>query len=1747
MRILDVSRRVRGVSFCYQTDAEIAALRVADITQSAAYDDLGRAIPGGLYDPRLGPIAWSDGNCVTCGLTYGTCPGHFGRIALPFPLVHPSLTPRLVKVLRAACWHCGRLRVVGRKKTLLLARLRFVHAAEDESAQFVKVYVFSSLAGAAGRGKGISADAYADEVSCEQLLADKVLQGAPAWLREGLDAMEHGERTEKVVDGIVAAAAEEAWKKAESEGRLVETPEGSVEWDECVRSLIVSDGPTKCPCCMETGKKITKGPTGTFFFPGKSAASAPSAVIGTIQLAQQLGKVWGLERDIFELVFGLKGRAVRRGSPPLDHEMFFVRNVLVPPSRSRPAAAMVETGLSAEHQQNVFYQRLLTSLDKMLDLKAKAAAAKEGDGESGDSGDEGESVGGGGGNDSPPAVVAEAEDDAQSEFASVGKAGKSHEYMRIVAEMQKTMNDLYDSPGGDVRVNGGAMGIRQQLETKQGLFRMHMMGKRVNFSCRSVIGPDVFLDTNEVGIPESFAKKLTIAEPVTPLNVAKMQQAVLNGPDVYPGANAVEDWNRSGQLKTVVLRSPANRRQLETQAKLLVRTTRDVGDVGIGVGKANGHGEGERNGEAGHHSFSAPAEDGAVLPKRVLRHLKTGDVVLFNRQPTLHRVSIMAHKVRVLPGDKTIRFHYSNCGSYNADFDGDEMNVHVPQDDIARAEAYELMLSDQHYIAPTSGEPIRNLIQDHILAAALISKRGSFFGREEFSALLYGATERVMCGSVVDGEQRFSLPTPAILKPQRMWTGKQLISAVLRTISRERTGISVTGDSKVSAHLVGREETQVLFRKGEHLRGVLDKASFGASKFGIVHAVQEAYGAHAAGNFLSAIGRLCTLFIRRHGHTTGVDDLLLVALSESKRLKELTSAVGTIGADAAKDVHKSFAAEDRADGYYGGKSDAEMKDDGAGSAESTFEEARILVSDIVQRKGAIAETRLDAAMMTKLNSLSSVVNTCVPKGLVKKFPRNGFSLMTDTGAKGGAVNSRQISCLLGSTIMEGKRVPRMGGSGSTLPCFAPYDPSPNAGGFIASRFLTGMAPYEMFFHAMAGREGLLDTSLKTANSGYLQRCLVKHLEGIRLHYDYTARDANGMVIQMLYGDDGIDPCKASWLMGNLPWLLENRDALAGANLDQLNDGAGKCMKPSKAVRSLQKKCRKKCRNSGSTLLEAASPGSLAKFGVVSEKFQAKIEAAQSHLLDRQARSHAEAFCWRRYQKAAAEPGEGVGIIAAHSVGEPSTQMTLNTFHHAGSESKHVTLGVPRLRELLMTASKYPKTPTMTMPLLDGLGEGSARELSQMFADVSLLDLLEKVVVQEGGVSFDGGEFAIHKLTVTLEFPDEKVYSKDLGFGFSRILEVMNGKKTNFKANLMKHFSKELKKLSLDERECLVRIDPNEIDDYTTGISVPQPVPDVESGAKSGSQKEQEALVEAGDSDDDVAGAVKEDSDDDAPDSDMDEHESEDGDAGEIGGTSEEKSEAKSKIIVKAKSKTRQRSTSVVRKVTATASDAADGDDSLALPKSGGYVLLTADKSGRKVMIPIELPREVTGRLRVAEIVREAASGLKLASVDRITRCFTEKEGKDGKPSKALNVSTEGSNLTAVLELGDGLVDMNSISTNDMYGILNTYGVEALRAALVEEFKTIFGAYGIPVDVRHLSVIADYQCALGGYRSFSRLTMNTAASTMQQFSFETTMKFLTEAALSGRPDPVMTAPSAAVAFGEIYSGGTGSFEVLSQVK
>jgi DNA-directed RNA polymerase I subunit RPA1 len=420
-------------------------------------------------------------------------------------------------------------------------------------------------------------------------------------------------------------------------------------------------------------------------------------------------------------------------------------------------------------------------------------------------------------------------------------------------------------------------------------------------------------------------------------------------------------------------------------------------------------------------------------------------------------------------------------------------------------------------------------------------------------------------------------------------------------------------------------------------------------------------------------------------------------------------------------------------------------------------------------------------MMSQLNPLASeIIKACLPNGLAIPFPENvslleiaveiqivlilslfcrqTFSLMVTTGAKGSTVNQSQVSCCLGQQALEGRRVPRLS-SGRTLPSFAPYDPNPRADGFVMDRFLTGIRPQEYYFHCMAGREGLVDTAVKTSRSGYLQRCLVKHLEELKVCYDFTVRNGEGCVVQFLYGEDGLDPTQCSYLdcsSKSLEFFARNHKSLKARNPvlpDSSIDIAAASASRSVAIKKtdssallsvgsfvLARKLRvgnkwvrgalctgwfdavitKKRDKEGTFDLKYLKDGCQAKKvpveidfgtcgGVIQPAASSICELIKSAVADpivstpnygndvyrlgssgcclsekvagtlseamhgekslRDAMKSADvskkelgSLIAAKYSMALCAPGEAVGSIAAQSVGEPSTQMTLNTFH-----------------------------------------------------------------------------------------------------------------------------------------------------------------------------------------------------------------------------------------------------------------------------------------------------------------------------------------------------------------------------------------------------------------------------------------------------------------------------------------------------
>jgi len=661
------------------------------------------------------------------------------------------------------------------------------------------------------------------------------------------------------------------------------------------------------------------------------------------------------------------------------------------------------------------------------------------------------------------------------------------------------------------------------------------------------------LDLSEVGVPETVAKKLTIPEIVTDWNIEKLKKLVINGPSTFPGVNYI---TRPDGVKI---------RLDFVEDRSLIADSLEIGFL-------------------------------------VERHLMDGDIVLFNRQPSLHQMSIMAHYVRVLPG-KTFRLHPSVCPPYNADFDGDEMNLHVPQSEEARSEAILLMRVQDQLISPRFGGPIIGGLRDFITGAYLMTKDGTTLSSQEFAnlAMLGGFTGQ--------------LPEPEN-KKENLYTGKQLFSIFLPE------DFNYVMTSKWSKGTKGKEK-DVVIKNGQLISGVIDKSSIGAEEpESVLHRIAKDYGNEKAKIFLNSELIVIKQFITHYGFSYGYGDL---EVPEKDR------------EGISSDINQ------------------------------TYDEVLDLISQ--EKKGTLKATRgmttqetLEAYIVNNLGKLRDRAATAANLSLDDD---NAGKIMATTGARGSSLNVGQMAGALGQQARRGNRLNK-GYNNRVLTHFEEHENDPDAHGFVKSNYRDGLSTLEFFFHAMGGREGLVDTAVRTQQSGYMQRRLINALEHIKLEYDGTVRDPHGHIIQFLYGEDGIDVAKSDHGEAfNVDRLIESEsivDSGKAATKDEI----------APIIKKYTSEFNPRLTNAVSNSLENSK---LSKQGV--EKVAKKGLSL--------------------YNNAKAEPGQAVGIVTAQSIGEPGTQMTLRTFHFAGIAERNVTLGLPRLIELV-DARKKPVTPTMDIYL-----------------------------------------------------------------------------------------------------------------------------------------------------------------------------------------------------------------------------------------------------------------------------------------------------------------------------------------------------------------------------------------------------------------------------------------------------------------
>ncbi len=568
--------------------------------------------------------------------------------------------------------------------------------------------------------------------------------------------------------------------------------------------------------------------------------------------------------------------------------------------------------------------------------------------------------------------------------------------------------------------------IIQRLKGKEGRFRSNLSGKRVNFSARTVITPDPYLSINQVGVPEMAARELTIPVRVNIHNLQFMKWLMKENFEPTDAERYIPGIN-------YMVRPDGRRVKLS-----------------------------EENWEFNQERL----EPGYVVE----RHLMDGDIVLFNRQPSLHRMSMMAHEVRIMKG-KTFRINLCVCPPYNADFDGDEMNLHVVQSEEARAEARILMRVQEHIRSPRFGGAVIGAIHDHITGMFLLTHGDANYDHDQ--------TVRILSRIDFQG----ALPKPAWPKTADgpRWSGRQIFSVLLPGDMNLKFNASVyfaDRSEKENAEL----DTIVEIKNGEMLRGPVDGRSISAFKGIILEEISRLKGPTAARKFIDRVTRLAVGALMETGCTTGIDDEDIPA--------EASRQISDAMEEAMTGVDKLATA------YNKGK--------------------------LERRPGRSLEETLEVEVMKKLGEARDRAGEIAGWHLGMD---NFAVIMARSGARGSMLNLSQMAGSIGQQAIRGERVSR-GYNKRTLSHFNKDDLGAEAKGFVRSSYKQGLNPTEYFFHSMGGREGLVDTAVRTSRSGYMQRRLVNALEDLRVKYDGTVRNTANTVVQFRYGGDGIDPTRS---------------------------------------------------------------------------------------------------------------------------------------------------------------------------------------------------------------------------------------------------------------------------------------------------------------------------------------------------------------------------------------------------------------------------------------------------------------------------------------------------------------------------------------------------------------------------------------------------------------------------------------------
>lgn len=1139
-----------------------------------------------------------------------------------------------------------------------------------------------------------------------------------------------------------------------------------------------------------------------------------------------------------------------------------------------------------------------------------------------------------------------------------------------------------------------------RLKHKDGRIRQHLMGKRVDFSARTVITPDPNLGINELSVPLMIATNLTFPEKVTKRNIEKMRKLVNNGRDIYPGANYIIYGNKNLQLKL--------------GHKVDLKYGRDKIDLRIG--------------------------------DTVERHLVDGDIVLFNRQPSLHKYSMMAHYIKVIQDPEILTFRFNVCAvkPYNADFDGDEMNLHVPQSNISAIELGDLAELSKLIVAPGGSKPIIGLNMDPLLASYLITQDDVKINRYDADNILYHT-------NIDDYKLVYDVKNNV--------TGKHLFSQI---IPRD-------------LYLTRKDKDNLIKVKGGQLTsGLMNKISLGATKGSMNHIIWNKYGPEVSKDFLNNSQRLANDWLLYKGFTVGLRD----AITNPKVDNQIQNMVET------KRIELSH-----------------------------------LLTDIENRLNKLGDELFEKTAHGMLIDLQNQAWKLISKYFEERGDSNFFS-MYYSGSKGSAFNLGQIAACVGQQDFEGKRSTKSY-AGRSLPYFYYNNDSAKARGFCRNSYLTGLELFEYFFHMVSGRDGIIDTAIKTSDTGYISRKLIKASEDLMVNYDGTVRNANGNIIQYCYAGTGLDATrlekqsmaflklnnqeiKDKYYFNSVDFKIKNSkvDNLYPGQLSDYDEKINKMyLKKIISYRDKFRKIYKKYYFKGSdslalndniymipvnitriiqnilheredeqiSLPRDLDPGyvlstlnhllndprlavipmnqeehddkenyrnilnksAIYLFKLILHSHLAPKRAIQEYKLSKAEFNRIIKDIFESFRKAIVEPGEMVGILSAQSIGEPSTQLTLNSFHSTGISGKGVSIGssgIPRLKELLSLTSNMKKS-VMTI-YLDSKYSQSKQEMLKVKYYIEEI-YLENLAVQVD-IYFDPNNEYLHQDNVS------NIYYVNQNI-----------------ANRCKD--------TIENMPWLIRIELNRTELMQKGITLL----DIRSRFCTFWSDKQ------------------------------------------TNPTKEEKN--------------------ILSKITQCA------------------ILSNYDNSEiptlhiRLEMLPfhhydvIEFQKIILEKFKIRGI-----DGVKQTEDDEINQIKFSDDGNIIKGKEHI-IYAFGSNLNEIVKIRG--IDFNRVIPNDIIHTYEILGLEATRALLIREFRTIFE----DVSYHHLTILVDIICNQGYLTSIDRHGINRLETDpLSRASFEETTDMLFQAAVFSEVDSMKSVSSRIMA-GQRILGGTGIFDVLLDSK